>query len=93
MTQKLLMATALIASAITVQLQAGEETAWSRKSTDSCKQETAKRDESTFVSKLSPYSYKQWENFTPAQKNAAMDYADANKMAPDEAVDRVVRTM
>lgn len=89
--QKLLMAAALIASAFT--LQAGEETAWSRKNPDSCKQDMAKRDVTSFESKLSPYSAKQWENFTADQKHAAMDYADANKMSPDEAVDKVVRSM
>jgi hypothetical protein len=73
-------------------LQAGEETAWQRKTMDSVKQEMAKSDESSFTSRLSAYSYQQYLRLTPEQKKQAMDFADNNKMSPDEAVLRVVQS-
>ena len=60
MKNKIVLAVAFLSIASGVSLQAGEETAWQRKSVDSVKQELAKTDESSFTSRLSAYSYEQY---------------------------------
>jgi hypothetical protein len=70
--------------------QANQETAWERKTMDRCKKEMMKEDEATFSSSLSPFAKKQYQGFTPEQRKKAMDYADSNKMSPDDAVAKVM---
>lgn len=74
-------------------LQAGEETAWQRRTQEQCKKDAMKDDGATFAGSLSPYAYKQYKNFSEAQKKKAMDYADNNKMSPDDAVAKVTSEM
>ncbi|HSW87003.1 MAG TPA: hypothetical protein VLG49_05850 [Rhabdochlamydiaceae bacterium] len=91
MKKTILMATTFMSVAAGISLQAGEETAWQRKTMETAKQEMAKSDESSFASRLSAYSYQQYLRLTPEQKKQAMDFADNNKMSPDDAVARVMQ--
>jgi len=89
MKNKKIIALALFAVTAGTSLFAGDQTAWERKTVEKAKREAQKEDASTFVSSLSPFHYKQFQSFTPEQKKLAMDYADGNKMTPDEAVSKV----
>jgi hypothetical protein len=67
---------------------------WSRcrrdgKSYDRCIRENNEDNEYNFTSMLSPNSYKVYEDFSVEQKQRAMDYADGNRMDPNDAVARV----
>lgn len=78
-----------------------ELSAWSRKPMDSarCKQEgkTMRRcikentedNEYIFGTILSTQSFKVFNDFSAAEKQRAMDYADNNQMDPDAAVAKV----
>ncbi len=63
--------------------------AWQRKSAE----EVRRDDESSFASKLSPYTYNYWRDFSADQRKKSMDYADKNKMSPDSAVEKVQMEM
>lgn len=54
-----------------------------------CKADAKGDDMSSFKYHLSPYSKSLFENFTPKQREKAMDLADKNKMSPDDAVMKV----
>jgi hypothetical protein len=70
-------------------LYANDPVAWEKKTPDKCVKESGKADESSFASSLSPYTYGMYKDFTPDQKKRAMDFADHNKMSPDDAVMKV----
>ena len=73
-----------------VNVNAGEETAWAKRSTQDTQAEVNKENKCNFESQLSHYSYMEYMKFNPMQKKKAMDYADNNKMSPDNAVMRVM---
>jgi hypothetical protein len=79
-----------IATGVVCSLNAGEETAWTRKTMQDQQQQLAERNMSDFESELSAFGYKEYMKLSPEQKKRAMDYADNNKMSPDAAVMRVM---
>jgi len=54
-----------------------------------CEKENAEDNAYSFEALLSPDSYKKYNDFSPDQKKMALDYADGNKMDPNEAVAKV----
>lgn len=60
-----------------------------RKTMERCRKENDDDNEYNFTALLSPSVYAVYGDFTPQQKKAAMDYADGNKMEPNDAVMRV----
>jgi hypothetical protein len=68
------------------------DTSKCEKQMDQCKKEAPKTDEDSFASSLSHHSRSQFRNFTPEQKRKAMDYADKNRMSPEDAVAKVMKT-
>jgi hypothetical protein len=57
---------------------------------ESCMKDVERDDMDEFREELSDLSLSQFEKFTPDQKKKAMDYADNNKMKPDDAVQKVL---
>ncbi len=51
-----------------------------------CEQKAPDKDEASFVFALSSYANSLFQKFSAEQKKQAMDFADGNKMAPDDAV-------
>jgi hypothetical protein len=84
MTKKFI-ALALLGVTAGISLQAEGEVAWQKKPLDECR----KGDAGTFENSLSPYAMGKYRTFNADQKKKAMDYADNNKMSPDDAVERV----
>ncbi len=58
---------------------------------DACMDDAAQQDEDSFLSSATSDSADVYDNFTSMQKKQAMDYADGNKMPPDEAIAKVAR--
>jgi hypothetical protein len=58
---------------------------------DACMDNALKEDEETFLSDVQPESEDLYDDFTSQQRKQAMDYADGNKMSPDEAIAKVAR--
>ena len=60
-----------------------------KKESAECKKDAPKTDETSFSHQLSPAYKSMFKNFNAGQKMQAMDMADKNKMAPDDAVAKV----
>jgi hypothetical protein len=54
-----------------------------------CEKETREDNLYTFGAELSVPVFPLFNDFTAAQKDQAMDYADGNRMSPDKAVQKV----
>lgn len=101
MKNKKMIAWTILSITTSFSLFAAEEVAWQRKQVDTsrckrdgktmqrCQEEVAEDNKYNFESELSPDVYKVYEDFTDDQKNTAMDYADRNRMTPNDAVRRV----
>jgi hypothetical protein len=75
--------------------------AWTRKPMDTnrctqegkdlrrCKKENTEDNSTAFASLLSPEAFKYYNDFSPQEKQQAMDYADNNAMSPNDAVFKV----
>lgn len=80
---------ALLGVAASACLCAEDQVAWEKKTIDQCKKEASSKDESSFEGALTPHAKRQYRDLTDVQRKKAMDYADKNKMTPDEAVAKV----
>lgn len=101
MKTKKIIALGFLAIAVGSSLTAGELITWESKPMDKdrcqrdgktmerCAKENAEDNAYNFTALLSPDVYKIYEDFTPEQKQQAMDYADGNKMSPNDAVREV----
>lgn len=90
-------------AALTVSGFAGEEIAWSRKPVDynrcqkegksysRCEKENADENQRSFESQLNLQSRKMYNEFSSDHKKMAMDYADNNRMPPNDAVAKVAK--
>lgn len=63
-----------------------------KKDNDKCQQHVHSKDMSSFESELTPYAKSIFTQFSDDRKTKAMDYADKNKMSPDDAVAKVAGT-
>lgn len=54
-----------------------------------CQARADKKDEESFQSELNPRTFSKYQGFSSEQKIKAMDYADKNRMSPNDAVDKV----
>jgi hypothetical protein len=63
-----------------------------KKDYEMCKKEVDQTDAASFANALSiPYYKTQFTQFSDSQRKRAMDYADGNKMKPDDAVAKVMK--
>jgi len=79
-----------LSTGVVCSLNAGEQTAWARKTEIDTKSQLAEQNASSFESKLSAFGYNEYMKLSPEQKKKAMDYADNNQMSPDAAVLRAM---
>ena len=61
-----------------------------KRNMEMCKKNANASDEDSFSSALSQNSRKQYMTMDSSQRTKAMDYADGNKMSPDDAVMKVM---
>lgn len=54
-----------------------------------CRKRAAMEDESSFIQALSSKSFRKYQLLTEKQKKRVLDYADHNRMQPDDAVAKV----
>ncbi|MFI5334450.1 MAG: hypothetical protein ACHQT8_04710 [Chlamydiales bacterium] len=55
-----------------------------------CKKDAESSDEASFATNLNKSNRNLFKELTPDQKKNAMDYADKNKMSPNDAMAKVV---
>jgi hypothetical protein len=103
MKSKKIFALALLGITTGVCVYGGDEIVWQKKEMDAdrckqqgkttqrCQKENADDNKYSFESNLSPDVYKVYENFTPDEKTMAMNYADNNRMDPNDAVAKVAK--
>jgi len=62
-----------------------------KKDFEDCKKNVDQADAASFSAALTPYYGTQFQQFTADQRKKAMNYADGNKMSPDDAVSKVMK--